>query len=70
MALQFNELQECYLQRRRNGLKILNQQEEKDTYSDPNTITRREGYHAGLEDFQYVLSTFTRYRCVIAYLIL
>ncbi|KAJ6814382.1 E3 ubiquitin-protein ligase COP1-like [Iris pallida] len=53
---QFNELQEYYLQRRRDGTSQRHKQEERDM----NTINR-EGYHAGLEDFQSVLTTFTRY---------
>ncbi|XP_058110766.1 E3 ubiquitin-protein ligase COP1 [Magnolia sinica] len=53
---QFNDLQECYLQKRRHGPTQLHKQEER----DGNAINR-EGYHAGLEDFQSVLTTFTRY---------
>lgn len=48
---QFNDLQECYLQKRRYWAKK-SQKEEK---------VFREGYHPGLDDFQNVLSTFTRY---------
>ncbi|XP_010252572.1 PREDICTED: E3 ubiquitin-protein ligase COP1 [Nelumbo nucifera] len=54
--VQFNDLQECYLQKRRHWASQSQMQEER----GPNAI-RREGYHAGLEDFQSVLSTFTRY---------
>ncbi|XP_027127492.2 E3 ubiquitin-protein ligase COP1-like [Coffea arabica] len=53
---QFNDLQECYLQKRRQLAKQLFNQEEKGS-----TIAHREGYSAGLADFQTVLSTFTRY---------
>ncbi|KAK9133195.1 hypothetical protein Scep_012723 [Stephania cephalantha] len=53
---QFNELQECYLQRRRN----LNIHPQKQVERDVSGF-KREGYHPGLEDFQSVLSTFTRY---------
>ncbi|PWA73220.1 WD40 repeat-containing protein [Artemisia annua] len=53
---QFNDLQECYLQRRRHWAKQVQKQEERD-----NNPIKREGYHAGLKDFQSVLSTFTRY---------
>ncbi|CAA7407598.1 unnamed protein product [Spirodela intermedia] len=53
---QFNELQDCYLQRRRNGARHMIKQEDRDV-----NVIRREGYSAGLEDFQSVLSTFTRY---------
>ncbi|KAJ0986500.1 hypothetical protein J5N97_004856 [Dioscorea zingiberensis] len=53
---QFNELQECYLQKRRNGANNLQKQDERDL-----NIIKREGYTAGLEDFQSVLTTFTRY---------
>ncbi|THG04960.1 hypothetical protein TEA_012182 [Camellia sinensis var. sinensis] len=53
---QFNDLQECYLQRRRHWVRQSYKQEERDT-----NAMNREGYHAGLEDFQSVLSTFTRY---------
>ncbi|XP_022720667.1 E3 ubiquitin-protein ligase COP1-like [Durio zibethinus] len=53
---QFNDLQECYLQKRRYWAKQLHKQEDK----DPNAINN-DGYNSGLEDFQSVLSTFTRY---------
>ncbi|KAJ9563001.1 hypothetical protein OSB04_008161 [Centaurea solstitialis] len=53
---QFNDLQECYLQKRRHWAKQTHKQEERD--SNP---LRREGFHTGLKDFQSVLSTFTRY---------
>ncbi|XP_057499786.1 E3 ubiquitin-protein ligase COP1-like isoform X2 [Actinidia eriantha] len=53
---QFNDLQECYLQKRRHGARQSYKQEERDI-----NVMNREGYHAGLEDFQSVLSTFTRY---------
>lgn len=53
---QFNELQECYLQKRRHGTSQLNRQGERDE-----NLINREGYHAGLQDFQSVLTTFTRY---------
>ncbi|XP_048447047.1 E3 ubiquitin-protein ligase COP1 isoform X3 [Pyrus x bretschneideri] len=48
---QFNDLQECYLQKRRNW----NRQEE-----DTNAMDI-EGYNPGLEDFQSVLASFTQY---------
>ncbi|KAI3465606.1 hypothetical protein Pfo_022269 [Paulownia fortunei] len=53
---QFNELQEFYLQKRRQLVNHLENQEKKDK-----SIITREGYSSGLEDFQSVLSTFTRY---------
>ncbi|KAK1378343.1 E3 ubiquitin-protein ligase COP1 [Heracleum sosnowskyi] len=53
---QFNELQECYLQKRRQRDRQAHKQEERDT-----TAVSREGFSAGLEDFQSVLSSFTRY---------
>ncbi|XVF21049.1 hypothetical protein REPUB_Repub12eG0056800 [Reevesia pubescens] len=53
---QFNDLQECYLQKRRQ---LANQPHIKQE-SDKNVI-HREGYNAGLSDFQSVLSTFTQY---------
>ncbi|KAH7576685.1 hypothetical protein ACOSP7_002777 [Xanthoceras sorbifolium] len=53
---QFNDLQECYLQKRRQ---LANQPHIKQE-SDKNVI-HREGYNAGLADFQSVLTTFTRY---------
>ncbi|CAL5336372.1 unnamed protein product [Camellia sinensis] len=54
---QFNDLQECYLQKRRQLANHPLKQEERDT-----NIIHREGYTAGLTEFQSVLSTFTRYR--------
>ncbi|GKV24840.1 hypothetical protein SLEP1_g34395 [Rubroshorea leprosula] len=53
---QFNDLQECYLQKRHQ---LANQPHIKQE-SDKNVI-HREGYSAGLADFQSVLTTFTRY---------
>ncbi|XP_073138412.1 E3 ubiquitin-protein ligase COP1-like [Henckelia pumila] len=53
---QFNELQDCYLQKRRHSARPSQQQQEKNHPS-----LNREGYTDGLEDFQSVLSTFTRY---------
>lgn len=57
VLIQFNELQECYLQKRRHGASQLHRQDDRDVKA-----LNREGYHAGLEDFQSVLTTFTRYR--------
>ncbi|KAI3916769.1 hypothetical protein MKW98_026240 [Papaver atlanticum] len=53
---QFNDLQECYLQKRRQWVSQTRNQQERSTYT-----SKREGYHAALEDFQSVLTTFTRY---------
>ncbi|XWS12895.1 hypothetical protein CRYUN_Cryun37aG0129400 [Craigia yunnanensis] len=53
---QFNDLQQYYLQKRRHWTKQFHKQEDK----DPNA-TNRDGYNPGLEDFQSVLTTFTRY---------
>ncbi|XP_047950209.1 E3 ubiquitin-protein ligase COP1-like isoform X1 [Salvia hispanica] len=53
---QFNELQDCYLQKRRYWSKLHSTQQERDSPG-----VTREGYTEGLEDFQSVLSTFTRY---------
>ncbi|KAL3519404.1 hypothetical protein ACH5RR_017553 [Cinchona calisaya] len=49
---QFNDLQDCYLQKRRSSARQSQKKDERD---------RREGYISGLEDFQTVLSTFTQY---------
>ncbi|KAI3741015.1 hypothetical protein L1987_58679 [Smallanthus sonchifolius] len=53
---QFNDLQECYLQKRRYWARQAQKQEERDC-----NPVQRECYHPGLEDFQSVLSSFTRY---------
>jgi len=53
---QFNDLQECYLQKRRQLANQPHKQEERET-----NVIHREGYTAGLTEFQSVLSTFTRY---------
>ncbi|XP_057725717.1 E3 ubiquitin-protein ligase COP1 [Arachis stenosperma] len=53
---QFNDLQECYLRKRRHSVDKPHGQQELDT-----NLISREGYTAGLEDFQSVLTTFTRY---------
>ncbi|VVB07349.1 unnamed protein product [Arabis nemorensis] len=53
---QFNDLQECYLQKRRQLVDqpLIKQEGDK-------SVVRREGYSNGLADFQSVLTTFTRY---------
>ncbi|KAL2475707.1 E3 ubiquitin-protein ligase COP1 [Abeliophyllum distichum] len=51
---QFNDLQDCYLQKRRYW--VSQEQQQRDSHT-----LNRESYSAGLEDFQSVLSTFTRY---------
>ncbi|CAN4094209.1 unnamed protein product [Withania somnifera] len=53
---QFNDLQEYYLQKRRQSVNKSRVKEEKDADG-----IQREGYSAGLADFQSVLSTFSRY---------
>ncbi|CAL1407235.1 unnamed protein product [Linum trigynum] len=53
---QFNELQECYLQKRRQFSDHPPNVQERDK-----NIIQREGYTAGLQEFQSVLSTFTQY---------
>ena len=55
--VQFNDLQECYLQKRRQAADKPHGQQERDT-----NFISREGYSGGLDDFQSVLTTFTRYR--------
>lgn len=57
MLQQFNDLQECYLQKRRNWIKHLHKGDERSTKN-----SSKEDYSPGLEDFQSVLNTFTRYR--------
>ncbi|XP_011096017.1 E3 ubiquitin-protein ligase COP1 [Sesamum indicum] len=52
---QFNDLQDCYLQKRRSWARHTLGQQERGSHG------YREGYPEGLEDFQSVLSTFTRY---------
>ncbi|KAL2926855.1 E3 ubiquitin-protein ligase COP1 [Bienertia sinuspersici] len=54
--VQFNDLQECYLQKRRQLTDQPPRQDERDS-----TFMQREGYSTGLAEFQSVLSTFTRY---------
>ncbi|XP_010509945.1 PREDICTED: E3 ubiquitin-protein ligase COP1 isoform X1 [Camelina sativa] len=53
---QFNDLQECYLQKRRQLVDQPNSKQENDK-----SVVRREGYSNGLADFQSVFTTFTRY---------
>ncbi|XP_047336623.1 E3 ubiquitin-protein ligase COP1-like isoform X2 [Impatiens glandulifera] len=53
---QFNDLKECYLQKRRQLTNLPPKQEDTDK-----SIVCREGYNAGLADFQSVLRTFTQY---------
>ncbi|KAL5573499.1 hypothetical protein UlMin_023096 [Ulmus minor] len=53
---QFNDLQECYLQKRRQLANQPYNPQERDK-----NVLQREGYTAGLANFQSVLSTFTRY---------
>ncbi|PRQ18821.1 putative transcription factor WD40-like family [Rosa chinensis] len=51
----FDELQECYLQKRRQMNQPYSQLERD------RTVIPREGYSTGLADFQSVLTTLTRY---------
>ncbi|XP_028757990.1 E3 ubiquitin-protein ligase COP1-like [Neltuma alba] len=53
---QFNDLQECYLQKRRHLAEKPHSQQEKDK-----NVINREGYAPGLSEFQSVLTTFTQY---------
>ncbi|XP_071691857.1 E3 ubiquitin-protein ligase COP1-like [Rutidosis leptorrhynchoides] len=53
---QFNDLQQCYLQKRRQ---LMNRKQNHDK-NDVN-VEQSEGYSSGLSDFQSVLSTFTQY---------
>ncbi|XP_011086216.1 E3 ubiquitin-protein ligase COP1 [Sesamum indicum] len=53
---QFNDLQDCYLQKRRYWARLSSEKQERDRHG-----SNLEGYSEGLEDFQSVLSTFTRY---------
>ncbi|KAL2317027.1 hypothetical protein Fmac_030903 [Flemingia macrophylla] len=53
---QFIDLQKCYLQKRRHAVDKPHSQQERDI-----NLVSREGYSVGLDDFQSVLTTFTRY---------
>ncbi|XP_076924829.1 E3 ubiquitin-protein ligase COP1-like [Bidens hawaiensis] len=53
---QFNDLQQCYLQKRRQLVNPSPNHEKRD-----DDIMQREGYSEALSDFQSVLSTFTQY---------
>ncbi|KAG4123963.1 hypothetical protein ERO13_D10G010200v2 [Gossypium hirsutum] len=53
---QFNDLQECYLQKRQHWTKQFNKQEDEGP-----AAMDVDGYNPGLQDFQAVLTTFTRY---------
>lgn len=59
LGMQFGDLQECYLQKRRQCANQLPVQQERDT-----NVIQRDGYNSGLRKFQSVLSTFTQYRYV------
>lgn len=59
---QFDDLQECYLQKRRRWATQLRKQCDGGLRKERDgNIISREGYHAGLEEFQTILTTFTRY---------
>ncbi|XP_034702148.1 E3 ubiquitin-protein ligase COP1-like isoform X3 [Vitis riparia] len=53
---EFNDLQQCYLQKRRQLVNKPHKQDERNT-----NVIHREGYSAGLADFQSVLTTFSQY---------
>ncbi|KAI3774874.1 hypothetical protein L1987_49437 [Smallanthus sonchifolius] len=53
---QFNDLQQCYLQKRRQLVNPLQNHDKR--FAD---VMQREGYSSALSDFQSVLSTFTQY---------
>ncbi|KAK5818132.1 E3 ubiquitin-protein ligase COP1-like [Gossypium arboreum] len=54
---QINDLQECYLQKRRQLANQLHIKQERDK-----NFIHNEGYNADIADFQFVLNTFTQYR--------
>ncbi|CAI9292491.1 unnamed protein product [Lactuca saligna] len=58
---QFNDLQECYLHKRRYWAKHGQKQEEKDSNHVQREAYHHHHHHPGLKDFQSVLSSFTRY---------
>ena len=65
---QFEDLQEAYLQRRRKVAQVQRQKQkvnEKVTYKDVEVASGgSDRYCSGLDDFQSVLTAFTRYRYV------
>lgn len=61
LFLQFEDLQEAYLLRRRQVARKQNQRQIQEAVR--NTATKgSESYQDGLEDFESVLTAFTRYR--------
>ena len=59
LCLQFHDLQECYLHKRRQWAKQAHELEARNLNDEGSSY-----YHGSLEDFQSVLSTVTRYRYV------
>lgn len=65
--MQFEDLQEAYLQRRRQVAQIQRQKQVQDSFLEKRndkdlTIGESDKYCSGLDDFQSVLTAFTRYR--------
>eukprot|EP00249_Psilotum_nudum_P014702 c24957_g1_i1 orf=1906-3333(-) len=60
---QFNDLQECYLQKRRHiaSVPYAKQVDSHIKFDGDVNVEGKEGCHAGLEEFQTVLSACTRY---------
>lgn len=58
-VLQFEDLQECYLQKRRRKVAFQRQKMLKDSSLKVDDLCMDR---SGLEDFQSVLTAFTRYR--------
>jgi E3 ubiquitin-protein ligase RFWD2 len=65
---QFEDLQEAYLQRRRHAVRMQQQkwvQESSQKKLKEEKLPAPQNYCVGLDDFQSVLTAFTRYRCLI-----
>jgi E3 ubiquitin-protein ligase RFWD2 len=66
MSLQFEDLQDAYLMRRRQVARHQRQRQIQETVKQETVVKKEackgsESYQDGLEDFESVLTAFTRY---------
>lgn len=61
--MQFDELQEAYLLRRRQVARMERQKQMIESVKLEKDRAGPDSYRNGLDDFQSVLTAFTRYRC-------
>lgn len=62
VEVQFDELQEAYLLRRRQVASKQRQKQLREPVIEKDVCKDADNYYAGLDDFQSMLTAYTRYR--------